>query len=97
MMMFDRLRDRHPGESVASDCNALGTPLSIGLFRADGLQIIPITSVKHLNGMGLELAPAGMFRHQRCTIAKAGASSRLRQSNGLHGPLNEENVKECVF
>ena len=43
MKIFDRLRDRHPGESVASDCSALGTPLSQGPFRAHGLQIIPIT------------------------------------------------------
>jgi hypothetical protein len=36
MMMFDRLRDRHPGESVASDCNALGTPSSRDPFRPPG-------------------------------------------------------------
>ena len=46
MKIFDRLRDRHPGESVASDCSALGTPHLVGPFRAHGLQIIPTVSVK---------------------------------------------------
>ena len=50
MMMFDRLRDRHPGESVASDCNALGTPFWLCLVsETTVLQLDLLNLIKVFN------------------------------------------------